>query len=212
MTLVSSAFLKHLRAMPIVAILRGIKPDEAAAAGEALVGAGITLIEVPLNSPEPLESIRRLDKALGGRALIGAGTVLDLSDIGPIHAAGGQLIVSPNVNTAVIEAARAHGMAAIPGFFTATEAFAAIAAGANALKLFPAETATPATLKALTAVLPPDIPVLAVGGVDASNFQTWREAGAAGYGIGSALYAPGRSAAALAAKAAALTAACRALT
>lgn len=211
MTLVSSAFLKHLHAMPIVAILRGILPAEAAAAGEALVAAGITLIEVPLNSPEPLESIRRLDRALTGRALIGAGTVLSPEDISPIHAAGGQLIVSPNTNTTIIEAARAHGMAAIPGVFTATEAFAAIAAGANALKLFPAQTATPAHLKALKTVLPPDIPVLAVGGADAATFGIWRSAGAAGFGIGSALYTPGMTAAAIGEKAKALAAACRAL-
>jgi 2-dehydro-3-deoxyphosphogalactonate aldolase len=177
---------------PLVAILRGIRPEEAEGVGEALYGAGLRIIEVPLNSPEPLHSIGRLSRLLGTRALIGAGTVLNPADVGLIADAGGQLIVSPNTHVPVIEAAVLDGLAAVPGFFTPSEAFAAIRAGAHALKLFPAEATGPAAVQALKAVLPP-IPLLVVGGVTPESIPAWRAAGADGFGLGSGLYRPGRS-------------------
>lgn len=180
--------------MPLVAILRGISPEEALPVGEALVAAGFRLLEVPLNSPRPLESIAMLARALKGRAMVGAGTVLRDVDVVAVAGAGGELIVSPNSNAAVIRETRRLGLWSVPGFFTASEAFAALEAGAHALKLFPAEGASPAVVKALKAVLPP-VPLLAVGGVTPAGMGPWLEAGAAGFGIGSALYRPGRSAA-----------------
>jgi 2-dehydro-3-deoxyphosphogalactonate aldolase len=192
---------------PLVAILRGVQPAEAVAIGEALADAGIAIIEVPLNSPEPLESIRRLAARLGDRALIGAGTVLDPADCARIAAAGGKLIVTPHADPAVVRAAKAAGLFAVPGFLTAGEAFALLRAGADALKLFPAEAASPAVLKALLAVLPKGTAVLPVGGMEAGNLAAWRTAGAAGFGIGSAIYKPGDTPATVAAKARALTAA-----
>ncbi len=196
-----------LTACPLVAILRGIRPDEADAIGDVLVEAGLRIIEVPLNSPDPFASIARLAERFGGRALIGAGTVMRPDDVDQVAAAGGQLIVTPHADPAVVRAAKSRGMAAMPGFFTPAEAFSLLDAGADALKLFPAEGGSPAMLKALRAVLPPGTMVLPVGGMDAGTMGAWRAAGAAGFGIGSAIYKPGDSAASVAAKAAALLAA-----
>ena len=192
---------------PIVAILRGIEPDEVVAVAEAIAAAGITMIEVPLNSPDPLTSISRLAMALGDRCLCGAGTVLSIADAEAVHSAGGRLVVTPNTNPAVIARSAALGMITMPGFATATEAFAAIDAGASGLKLFPAATYGPAHVKALKAVLPPAIDMYAVGGVNADSIAQWIAAGIAGFGLGSDLYAPGRSAADVGARAAAFVAA-----
>jgi 2-dehydro-3-deoxyphosphogalactonate aldolase len=186
---------------PLVAILRGIRPEEAEPIGDALLEAGITVLEVPLNSPEPLESIRRLAKRFGDRALVGAGTVTDPGDCARIAAMGGRLVVTPHADPAVVRAAKAQQMVCVPGFFTPGEAFALLAAGADGLKLFPAEAASPAVLKAMLAVLPKGTMVLPVGGMDATTMEPWRAAGAAGFGIGSAIYKPGDDAAAVAAKA-----------
>lgn len=186
-------FLASLRACPLVAIIRGVKPDEAAAIGEALVEAGIRIVEVPLNSPDPFASIAILARAIGSEAMVGAGTVLDPADVARVAEAGGELVVSPDTNPAVIAATAAAGLASAPGFFTPSEAFRAIAAGATALKLFPAEGASPAVLKAQLAVIPPHVPVLAVGGITPQTMADWRKAGAAGFGLGSGLYAPGRT-------------------
>lgn len=196
--------------MPIVAILRGITPDEIIDVAEALIAAGIRAIEVPLNSPEPLISIARLSSAFGDRCLCGAGTVLTVDQVDAVQAAGGKLIVSPNCNPAVIRHAVARHLVAAPGFATPTEAFAAIEAGAKILKLFPAEAYGTRYLSALGAVLPPDISVLAVGGAGASNMAEWIAAGAKGFGIGGELYKPGRGAFEIAERAAALVAAYRA--
>lgn len=193
--------------LPLIAILRGITPPEAVAVAEALIGAGITKIEVPLNSPQPLDSIRAMAEAFGPRALIGAGTVLTPEQVGQVHAAGGRLIVSPNTDPEVIAETRRLGMESWPGAFTATECFIAIKAGATGLKLFPADQAGPSTVKALRAVLPRDMPLYAVGGADAGNFAQWLAAGADGFGIGSALYKPGDSAETVGTRAAALVAA-----
>jgi 2-dehydro-3-deoxyphosphogalactonate aldolase len=173
---------------PLVAILRGISPADAASVGDALVDAGFTLIEVPLNSPDPLDSIAILSKRLGSRAVVGAGTVLHASQVSAVQAAGGRLIVSPNSNTTVIAASVAAGLASLPGYATVTEAFAAIDAGAHALKLFPAESMTPAVLRAQRAVIPLSMPILPVGGINVESFKPWVEAGASGFGLGSALY------------------------
>jgi 2-dehydro-3-deoxyphosphogalactonate aldolase len=178
---------------PLVAILRGITPDEAVAVGEVLVEAGFTLIEVPLNSPQPLLSIARMAEALRGRALVGAGTVLEVHEVDAVKAAGGRLIVSPNVCPDVIRATVAAELISMPGYFTPSEAFLALSAGAHALKLFPAEAASPSVLKAQRAVLPRDTPILVVGGITSSTTQLWMDAGANGFGLGSALYASGRS-------------------
>ena len=185
----------RLAICPLVAIVRGITPGEAEAVGAAIFEAGICIIEVPLNSPEPLRSIGILAKSLGERALVGAGTVLDPADVGRVRDAGGRLIVSPSTYAPVIEAAAAAGMVSSPGFFTPSEAFEALRAGAHALKLFPAEAASPAVVKALLAVIPRDVPLLVVGGVKPDGMKPWIEAGAAGFGLGSGLYKPGRSAA-----------------
>lgn len=189
---------------PLVAILRGIRPEEAEPVCAALEAAGIAVVEVPLNSPEPLDSIRRLAARFGDRLLIGAGTVTTPAEVEAVARAGGRLIVSPHADTAVVRAAKAAGLLACPGFLTPTEAFALLAAGADALKLFPAEAASPAVLRALLAVLPAGTRLLPVGGMDAGTIPAWRAAGAAGFGIGSALYRPGDDASAVAAKAAAL--------
>ncbi|MCB2109887.1 MAG: 2-dehydro-3-deoxy-6-phosphogalactonate aldolase [Defluviimonas sp.] len=179
----------------IVAILRGLTPDEAEPVGAALVTAGITLIEVPLNSPEPCESIARLARGLGGEAVIGAGTVLHPDEVARVAAAGGRLVVSPDTNPEVIAATRAAGLLSYPGVMTPSEAFAAIRAGATGLKLFPGSLVGPAGLRALRAVLPPGTEVLAVGGAEPGNFAEWHAAGADGFGIGTALFRPGMSAA-----------------
>jgi 2-dehydro-3-deoxyphosphogalactonate aldolase len=192
---------------PLIAILRGVQPAEVLAIADALVAAGIRCIEVPLNSPQPLESIRRLATWAPADVLVGAGTVLSPAAVADVAAAGGRLMVAPNADPAVIAAAKAAGMVALPGVFTATEAFAALAAGADGLKLFPAEASSPAALKALKAVLPAQVPVLAVGGITPDTMAPWRAAGAAGFGLGSALYKPGDSAAKVGAAARAFVAA-----
>jgi 2-dehydro-3-deoxyphosphogalactonate aldolase len=192
---------------PLIAILRGIAPVDAASVLEALVGAGIGLIEVPLNSPDPLESIRIMAGNAAGRARIGAGTVLTVGEVDQVRAAGGQIIVSPNRDDAVIRATRAAGLDSYPGVFTATEALGAIAAGAQALKFFPAELLGPQGIKAIGVVLPKTIPLLAVGGVDEKNIGDYLKAGIAGFGIGSSVYKPGMSAAEVGAKARAMVAA-----
>jgi len=183
----------YLDECPLVAIIRGVTPDEADAIGEAIYQAGIRIIEVPLNSPDPLKSIESLAAKFGDRVLVGAGTVLDPADVGRVHGAGGRIIVSPDTNIAVIEATAAAGLVASPGYFTPSEAFAAIRAGATGLKLFPAEAATPAVLKAQLAVLPKDLPILAVGGITPNNMRPWLDAGATGFGLGGGLYKSGQS-------------------
>jgi 2-dehydro-3-deoxyphosphogalactonate aldolase len=177
---------------PLVAILRGITPGESLSVLEGLITAGIRLIEVPLNSPEPLASIKAMAAGSRGRAKIGAGTVLTPADVAAVKAAGGQMIVSPNRNDAVIAATKAAGLDSYPGVFTATEALGAIAAGADALKFFPADLLGPGGIKAIGAILPTGFPLLAVGGVDAGNMAAYLKAGVAGFGIGTSLYVPGR--------------------
>lgn len=179
---------------PLVAILRGIKPDEVASVAAALIDAGFAMIEVPLNSPDPFASIARLAHQFGDLALIGAGTVMTPTQVNDVNAAGGRLIVMPHADTEVIRAAKAARMVALPGFATPTEAFAAIHAGADGLKLFPAEASSPAALKAMKAVLPPDMPVLPVGGITPDRMAPYFQVGAAGFGLGSALYKPGDTA------------------
>ncbi|WDF74814.1 2-dehydro-3-deoxy-6-phosphogalactonate aldolase [Novosphingobium sp. KACC 22771] len=197
-----------LAVCPLVAILRGVRPDEVEAIGDAIIDAGFSMIEVPLNSPDPLASIALLAKRCGPQVLVGAGTVLTTADVADVKAAGGTLIISPNVNTDVIRASVAAGMISLPGFYTPTEAFAALEAGATGLKLFPAEGASPAYMKAQRAVLPKDLPLLAVGGVTPDNLAQWRAAGAQGAGLGSALYQAGLSAAEVGERARAFVAAC----
>lgn len=190
-----------LRRCPLIAILRGVRPDEVVAVGEALQREGVCIVEVPLNSPQPIDSIARLVRALGERLLIGAGTVMTPAQVGEISGAGGRLIVTPHADAAIVRAAKQHGLLAVPGFFTPAEAFGMLAAGADALKLFPAEAASPSVLRALRAVLPAGTAVLPVGGIDESNIAVWRTAGAAGFGIGSAIYRPDDSPDTVAAKA-----------
>ncbi len=185
-------FHSHLQACPLIAILRGITPPEAAAVGRVLWDAGLRILEVPLNSPDPFESIAALRRELP-EALIGAGTVLSTSQVAQVKAAGGQLIIAPNFNPEVVAAAKTQSMLAIPGIATPSEAFAALATGADAIKLFPAEIISPAALKAMRAVLPRDALLLPVGGIGAANMAAYWAAGANGYGIGSSLYSPGKA-------------------
>lgn len=198
----------YLSAVPLVAILRGVKPDEVLDVSRILIGHGIRVIEVPLNSPEPFESIRRLGEALGDQCLHGAGTVLTPADVDRVADASGKLIVTPNSDVSVIRRTVERGLVPFPGFMTPTEAFAAIAAGARHIKLFPAATVGTGHLKAIKAVLPRDVGVYAVGGVGAAEMEAWRNAGAVGFGIGSEIYQPGRDLAEIDRRAAALVAAC----
>ena len=183
----------YLDQCPLIAIIRGVTPDDAEVIGDAILEGGIRIIEVPLNSPNPLASIEKLAKKFGDRALVGAGTVLKLEDVARVGDAGGRIIVSPDTNAEVISAAAAAGLVSSPGYFTPSEAFTAIRAGATALKLFPAEAASPAVLKAQLAVIPRDVPVLAVGGIRPDNMRPWLDAGASGFGLGGGLYQPGQS-------------------
>ena len=201
-------FATHFQTLPLVAILRGLTPDEAPAIGEALTQSGFGLIEVPLNSPNALDSIAHLSGAFA-QALVGAGTVLTPEQVRDVHAAGGQLIVSPNFDANVVREAVGLGMVCLPGIATPSEAFAALQAGAHGLKLFPAELASPAVVKAMLAVLPAGTLLVPVGGISPQNMGPWLAAGAHGFGLGSALYKPGKSAAAVRQDAAAFVAAYR---
>lgn len=196
---------------PLVAILRGLAPAEAVPIGEALLAAGFRILEVPLNSPEPFTSIARLAEALGERALIGAGTVLAEGDVARLAAAGGRLCVMPHGDVAIIHAAKRRGLVCLPGVATPTEAFAALAAGADGLKLFPAEALPPAVVRAWRAVLPGGTRLYPVGGITPATMAPYRAAGVAGFGLGSALYRPGMTPAEVGATAAAFLAAWRAL-
>jgi 2-dehydro-3-deoxyphosphogalactonate aldolase len=186
-----TSFRVRLQRAPLIAILRGITPEAAIPVGAVLVEAGFEIIEVPLNSPDPFASIERLVRTFGETALIGAGTVLRPEQVDSVSDAGGRLIVMPHAGETVIRRAKTRDLTCIPGFATPTEAFGAIFAGADALKLFPAEGSSPSELKALRAVLPHDTPLIPVGGIDETSFESWLRAGSAGFGIGSALYRPG---------------------
>lgn len=202
-----AAFDAAFASCPLIAILRGVRPDEVVGIGEELVAAGFTLIEVPMNSPDPLDSVARLVDALGDRAMIGAGTVLTVGQVAAMRDAGGRMVISPNANVDVIRASAAAGLVSLPGIATPSEALAALDAGATALKLFPAEAASPAVLKAMRAILPSELRVLPVGGIVPEGMAPWRQAGAAGFGLGSALYKPGLTAAEVGANARAFVAA-----
>jgi 2-dehydro-3-deoxyphosphogalactonate aldolase len=193
-----------LQRCPIIAILRGIKPEEAGSICAALEKAGIVIVEVPLNSPDALSSISILSRVFGDRLLIGAGTLTDPKQVVEVAAAGGRLIVTPHADTAIVRAAKTAGLFAIPGFFNPTEAFALLQAGADAIKLFPSEVLGIPMLKALQAVLPANTIVIPVGGIDAGNIASWMLAGAGGVGVGSAIYKPGDSVAIVEEKAKAL--------
>jgi len=205
----TTKFESCLRRMPLIAILRGVTPEESVSVGQALLDAGFTLIEVPLNSPEPLASIEALAQAFP-EALIGAGTVLAPDDVPRVAGAGGQLIVAPNFDPEVVREAVRCGLACLPGVMTPTEAFAALRVGATALKVFPAELIGPAGIKALRAVLPPEARMLPVGGITPESLLAYGNAGAAGFGIGSALYRPGMTATEVATRARAFASAWRA--
>jgi 2-dehydro-3-deoxyphosphogalactonate aldolase len=211
MTDPAARFAEAFAACPLVAVLRGITPPEAEAIGDVLVEAGFTLLEVPLNSPEPLVSIAAMAKRYGDRAIVGAGTVLTTEAVAAVAAAGGRLIFSPNTDVDVIRASVAHGLISLPGYYTPSEGFAALAAGAHGLKLFPADGASPAFLKAQRAVLPKATKVLAVGGITVDTIPAWAAAGADGFGLGSNLYRAGKSAADVARDATAFVTAVKAL-
>ena len=185
-------FRTYLAECPLVAIIRGVTPADAEAIAGAIYDAGMRIIEVPLNSPEPFESIRIIAERFGDRVLVGAGTVLDPADVARVTQAGGRLVVSPNTNTAVIGATAAAGLVSSPGYFTPSEAFEAIRAGAHAIKLFPAEAASPAVVKSQRAVLPKDVPLIVVGGVTPESIPGWMAAGADGFGLGGGLYKSGQ--------------------
>ena len=191
--MIKKPFIEWLHPLPLVAILRGVKPDEVVDIADVLVEAGFRIIEVPLNSPRPLSSIEKLSAHFGDRLLTGAGTVMDPASVSEVAAAGGHLIVMPHADTNVVEAAKSQGLYALPGFSTPTEAFRMLAAGADGLKLFPAEANSPPVLKAMRAVLPADTKVLPVGGITPEKLAIYWSAGANGFGLGSALYAPGMS-------------------
>jgi len=190
----SGTFDLYFRQCPLVAIIRGVTPAEASGIGRALFEAGIRIIEVPLNSPAPFDSIRSIAESLGDEALVGAGTVLDPADVARVKSAGGRIVVSPNTNPDVIRATVEAGMLSSPGFFTPSEAFSALDCGAHALKFFPAEAASPKVVTALRAVLPEEVPLLTVGGVTPESIRGWMEAGADGFGLGGGIYKPGQSA------------------
>ena len=194
MTVAEEHFEHWFRAMPLIAILRGLRSDEALDVGEALVENGITIIEVPLNSPDPMTSIGRLAKRLAGRAVVGAGTVLTPDMVDAVADAGGEIIVSPNTDASVIGRTRERGLVSLPGSFTPTECFAALAAGAHAIKLFPGELVTPKSAAGIAAVLPHGSRILVVGGVSAETLGEWRGSPVQGFGIGSSLYKPGMDA------------------
>jgi len=205
------AFGDWLKRWPLVAILRGIKPGEALDIGTMLVETGFTIIEVPLNSPEPYASIVRLAKRLGDKALVGAGTVTDWEQVTKVADAGGRVIVMPHADERVVEAAKRRNLFVVPGFATPTEAFRMIHAGADAIKLFPAEANPPKVLKALRAVLPREVPILPVGGITPQNINEYWISGADGFGLGSALYKPGMTVEQVAQSAAAFRLALQAL-
>jgi 2-dehydro-3-deoxyphosphogalactonate aldolase len=200
-----------LQALPLVAILRGIKPEEVEAVADALHAEGFRVIEVPLNSPNALDSIGRLARRMPADTVVGAGTVLSVQAVADVQAAGGKLIVMPHADVAVIREAKARGLYCVPGAATPTEAFAAVAAGADAVKLFPAELVTPTVMKAMRAVLPRELRLLPVGGIAPDTMAVYVKAGAAGFGLGSALYSPGLSAAEVGQRARAFVQAWRAL-
>lgn len=193
-TSLTNRFAAAISVLPLIAILRGIRPDEAVDIGSRLYEAGFRLIEVPLNSPDPIASIAALRQTLPDDALVGAGTVLAASQIEQFVACGGELVVMPHADPIVIRAAKAVDLICVPGIVTPTEAFAALAAGADALKIFPAELVTPSILKAIRAVLPKGIRLLPVGGITPDNMQPYVDAGAVGFGLGSALFKPGMAA------------------
>jgi 2-dehydro-3-deoxyphosphogalactonate aldolase len=197
---------------PLIAILRGVRPDEVIPICAALEAAGVVIVEVPLNSPQAMESIRLLAENFGGRMLVGAGTVMTPAQVQEVASVGGRLIVTPHADPEIVRTAKGLKMMASPGFFTPAEAFSLLKAGADAIKLFPAEAANPATLRAIRAILPPGTLVVPVGGIAPDNIPVWHEAGAAGYGIGSSIYKLGDTQEIVGRKAAALVAACRALT
>ena len=186
-----SGLAPWLDGLPLVAILRGVKPDEVVAIGEALVTAGITMIEVPLNSPQPLESIAALAESFGPEVLVGAGTVLDPVEVMRVAEAGGRLVVSPSAEPAVVAACRVRGLISVPGFATPTEGLRLVHAGADALKLFPAEGNPPEVVKAMKAVFPPEVPILAVGSITPEKIAAYWRAGVRGFGLGGSLYKPG---------------------
>lgn len=206
-----TGFASWLEPLPLVAILRGVRPEDAVAIGRALTDTGFRIIEVPLNSPDLFDSIDRLAAALGDGVLVGAGTVVDPAQVPRVAGSGGRLVVAPNADRRVIAAAKEAGMYAMPGFATPTEAFAMIDAGADGLKLFPAEASPPAVLGAMKSVLPPTMPILPVGSITPEAMAGYRAAGAAGFGLGSALYRAGDDAAAVAGRAARFRAAWLAL-
>jgi 2-dehydro-3-deoxyphosphogalactonate aldolase len=193
-----------LERSPLIAILRGVKPSEVESIGAALEEAGIAIIEVPLNSPKPLKSIEILSRSFGDRLLVGAGTLMHVSDVESVASAGGKVVVTPHADVAIVQAAKAAGLIAIPGFFNPTEAFALLHAGADGIKLFPADVLGPGMLQAMRAVLPKDAIVIPVGGVGVTQIPKWLSAGAQGFGVGSSLYRPGDSPQSVKAKAKAL--------
>lgn len=194
---------------PLIAILRGVAPEQVLEVAAALESAGVAIVEVPLNSPRPLDSIRQLAQWHGARMLVGAGTVMSAAEVDAVAGAGAKLIVTPHAAGDVVSAAKRHGLIACPGVATPTEAFSMLREGADGLKLFPAEGSGPAVLRAMLAVLPADVAVLPVGGIDAGNMRPWLDAGAAGFGVGGSIYKPGDDAAAVGEKAARLVAGCK---
>jgi 2-dehydro-3-deoxyphosphogalactonate aldolase len=196
-------FAAAMAKLPLVAILRGVRPEEAAAIAEALLAEDFDLIEIPLNSPDPLKSVATVRRLAPARAFVGAGTVLSVAQVEAVAAAGGDLIVTPNTNVEVIARAKSLGLVCLPGAATPSEAFAALGAGADGVKAFPAEMISPAAVKAWRAVLPREAPILPVGGITPETMAAYLQAGASGFGLGSALYKPGDSAASTQAKAAA---------